>query len=146
MKLNNPWMSAVLLLFCFQTVAFAKVRETLVSENAMEPVALKIGQSTILRFKEKPKKVVIGNQNYFNVEFIDNDITIQPLGIVSTNFFVYGDYHTYGFILNVGGTGTFGNYDDLVMVKWKPNISIKPKLAPISLPSLSKEKTPLRKE
>ena len=97
--------------------AFAgKIRTVEVAANKMENIYLKLGQSTVLRFRETPKKVVVGNQNYFNVEFIGNDITIQPQGAVKTNLFVYGEYHTFGFLLNAGN---FNQYDDLVNVRWK---------------------------
>jgi len=92
----------------------ARVREMGITKNEMGKVYLKMGKSTVLRFKDKPKKVVIGNQNYFNVEFIDNDVTIQPLGNNTTNLFVYGESQTYGLILNVV---RHNNYDDLVVVK-----------------------------
>ena len=97
--------------------AFAgNIRTIQVSSKEMRTIHLKLGQSTVLRFREKPKKVVVGNQNYFNVEFIGNDITIQPQGPVKTNLFVYGEYHTFGFILNAGN---LNRYDDLVNVLWK---------------------------
>jgi len=59
-------------------------------------------------------KVIVGNQNYFNIEFVDSDVTIQPLGHVSSNLFVYGDGFTYGFILKVNQSQ---DYDDLVFVR-----------------------------
>lgn len=74
-----------------------------------------MGQSTVLRFREKPKKVILGNSNYYHVEFVDNDLTIQPQGEVPTNMFVYGEYHTFGFNLKISS----GRFDDLVNVKWK---------------------------
>jgi len=80
----------------------------------MALVYLKMGKSTILRFVEKPKKVVVGNQNYYGLEFIENDVAIQPLGAVGTNLFVYTEHHTYGFLLTPGE-----RYDDLVFVRWK---------------------------
>ena len=106
--------------------AFAgKIRTIEVSSKRMEPIYLKLGQSTVLRFRETPKKVVVGNQNYFNVEFIGNDITVQPQGAVKTNLFVYGEYHTFGFILNAG---SYSQYDDLVNVRWKsPQLRLKKK-------------------
>lgn len=106
--------------------AFAgKIRTIEVSSKRMEPIYLKLGQSTVLRFRETPKKVVVGNQNYFNVEFIGNDITVQPQGAVKTNLFVYGEYHTFGFILNAG---SYSQYDDLVNVRWKsPRLRLKKK-------------------
>ena len=90
----------------------------------MESIHLKLGQSTVLRFRETPKKVVVGNQNYFNVEFIGNDITIQPQDLVKTNLFVYGEYHTFGFVLN---TGNSNRYDDLVNILWNSPTMKRPK-------------------
>lgn len=112
------------------------IRDVAMDASRMEPIYLKMGQSTILRFKDKPKKVVIGNQNYYSVEFIENDVTIQPLGSVKTNLFVYTENRVYGFILTVDYRS---NYDDLVNVNWnyrqsysiqkkeKKTVSIKPK-------------------
>lgn len=93
----------------------------------MAPVFLAMGRSTILRFDEKPKTSVIGNQNYFNIEYIGNDLTIQPQGMVSTNLFVYTEFQTYGLILKFGSES---HYDDLVTVRWKPgyvNVAATPK-------------------
>lgn len=122
MKLNKLKVFIIGLLISQMT--HAKVRELYVNQNEMGIVNLKMGQSTILRFQEKPKKVVIGNQNYFNVEFIDNDVTIQPLGSAKTNLFVYGEYNTYGLLIDVNNQS---NYDDLVIVKR----GLKPQTAPI---------------
>lgn len=110
----------VLFIFCcisFISLSLAKVRTAYLNDKKMEKVTLNMGKSTVLRFMEKPKKIVIGNQNYFNVEFINNDVTLQPQGIVNTNLFVYCENNTYGFVINV----TAGGYcDDLVKIKWKP--------------------------
>lgn len=101
--------------------AFASNVRTLgVNNDAMAPIFLRMGKSTVLRFADKPKKVVIGNQNYYGLEFIENDVAIQPLGSVGTNLFVYTDHHTYGFLLTPGE-----RYDDLVFVRWKyPKIEL----------------------
>lgn len=85
-----------------------------VSADSMTPIYLKLGKSTVLRFTDKPRKVVVGNQNYYGLEFIENDLAIQPLGAVSTNLFVYTESRTYGFLLTPGE-----RYDDLVFVRWK---------------------------
>jgi hypothetical protein len=82
----------------------------------MIPINLKMGQSTILRFQERPKKVVLGNSNYYSIEFIDNDLAIQPQGAMTTNLFVYGMKNVYGFILR---TSPSASYDDLVQVNLK---------------------------
>ena len=109
----------VCVLLCCPLTAIANgIRTVQVNDKKMQLIYLKMGRATVLRFTSKPKKVVIGNQNYFSVEFIDNDLTIQPLGKVETNLFVYTPYRTYGFILRVCSSC---RSDDLVFVKWKSN-------------------------
>lgn len=104
------------LLVCRSHAGIVRVLESNAKE--MKPVFLSMGQSTVLRFTEKPKKIVVGNQNYFNIEFVDNDLAIQPLGSVTSNLFVYCEYdRVYGFILRPRGGQ---EYDDLVNVRWKP--------------------------
>ncbi len=106
-------------LLCLPMMAMASgIRTMHVNNSKMQIINLKMGRATVLRFTAKPKKVVIGNQNYYAVEFIDNDLTIQPLGKVETNLFVYTPYRTYGFILRVCSSC---RSDDLVFVKWKSN-------------------------
>lgn len=99
--------------------ADATVRGVEASERSMTPIFLNLGRSTVLRFRDKPRKVVLGNRNYFNIEFIENDLAIQPLGVITTNLFVYGETHTYGFTMKSSvGQGA----DDLVHVVWaKPS-------------------------
>ena len=101
------------------TARAERIRTLYTSDQVMQPVYLAMGRSTILRFDEKPKTAVIGNANYFSLEYINNDITIQPQGVVVTNLFVYTESQTYGLILKVGGQG--GQYDDLVQVRFRPS-------------------------
>ena len=106
-------------LLCLPVAAWASgIRTVQVNAKKMQIIYLKMGRATVLRFTSKPKKVVIGNQNYYAVEFIDNDLTLQPQGKVETNLFVYTPYRTYGFILRVCSSC---RSDDLVFVKWKSN-------------------------
>ena len=110
-------LASVLLCVSLTSLA-SSIRTMQVNAKKMQIIYLKMGRATVLRFTAKPKKVVIGNQNYYAVEFIDNDLTIQPLGKVETNLFVYTPYRTYGFILRVCSSC---RSDDLVFVKWKSN-------------------------
>jgi len=107
------------LCFCFASFFFnfsyaGQVRNLSTSSQKMPVINLMTGRSTVLRFSSPPMKVIVGNQNYFNIEFVDSDVTIQPLGHVSSNLFVYGDGFTYGFILKVNQSQ---DYDDLVFVR-----------------------------
>ena len=107
----------VCVLFCFPAMA-SGIRTVQINNSKMQAINLTMGRATILRFTSKPRKVVIGNQNYYSVEFINNDLTIQPLGKVATNLFVYTPYCTYGFTLRVCQSC---RSDDLVFVRWKSN-------------------------
>ncbi|MDH4468773.1 MAG: hypothetical protein QE271_12005 [Bacteriovoracaceae bacterium] len=96
-----------------------EIREVYTNDREMKTINLTMGRSTILSFTEKPVKVVLGNSTYFNVEFLGNDVTLQPLAQVPTNLFVYTQQkNKYGFQLKVGGANL---YDDLVYVFWKSN-------------------------
>ena len=101
------------------TAAFscpAVVRTLFMDANQMETVRPAIGRSTVLRFPKKPGRVIVGNQNYYKIEFTGDDLTIQPQGAVPTNLFVYADGGIYGFLLS---PVTGGDYDDLVTVRAK---------------------------
>ncbi len=104
--------------FLNHSVASTKgIREVETNDHLMKSINLTMGRSTILSFADKPVKVVTGNSNYFNIEYIGNDLTIQPLANVETNLFVYTESKTkYGFHLKVGPVF---NYDDMVYVRWK---------------------------
>ena len=88
------------------------VRDLHMNDSKSESIALCLGRSTVLRFKEKPIKIVVGNKNHFNLEFIANDITIQPLNSIGSNLFVYGKYNQYAFNLVFHQ----GQCDDLVKI------------------------------
>ena len=119
----------LLLLFSF-SVSAGQVRHLYTNDKTIPTIYLSMGQSTILRFKERPKKTVLGNANYIRIEFIDNDLALQPLNAITTNLFVYGEFgRTYGFQLKVGNESS---HDDLVYIKWKykrppPKKKLQPK-------------------
>ena len=124
MKWHLLWQVGALLCLCVLVLYAGQVRDIRTNDKVIQTIHLSMGQSTILRFKEKPKKVVVGNANYMHIEFINNDLAIQPLSSITTNLFVYADFgRTYGFKLKVVGHGS--HYDDLVNVKWKPQGGIR---------------------
>jgi hypothetical protein len=127
------WLVTFSIVFCSLTQLQAGTVRTVYSDNmTIQPIFLRMGQSTILRFVERPKKVVLGNSNYYSVEFIDNDLAIQPLGEVTTNLFVYGMKNVYGFILKTNQSAT---YDDLVQVDLIENkVNVLGKMALIPSP------------
>ena len=75
------------------------VRVLVMDDTKAQAIYLCLGRSTVLRFPRKPQKIVAGNKNYFNFEFIARDIAIQPLREIPSNLFVYSKYQSYAFNL-----------------------------------------------
>lgn len=93
-----------------------KIKTITVGPYKMGTVYLSTGRSTVLTFKDPPKKIIVGNSNYFNIEFTGIDVTIQPLSNIESNIFIYTERHRYGVILKPSNSKT---YDDLVYLKWQ---------------------------
>ena len=89
-----------------------EIRTVQWNSKEMISVNLRMGKSTIIRFPEKPINIVIGNQNYYSIEFIGHDISIQTLFEFPTNLFVYTTRNVYGFVLNPSKK----NWDDIIIV------------------------------
>ena len=99
----------------------SSVRNLLMNDAKMEPIFTTFGMSTVLRFPDKPSKIVAGNLNSYTIEFIENDVTIRPKSRHATNLFVYTKNNTYGFLLSSSQNRKL--HDDLVVVWWKPKTS-----------------------
>ena len=111
-------MIVSVVMFSFESIAKKnEIREIFTNDKEMKTINLCLGRSTILSFTDKPVKVVAGNSNYINIEYVGTDLTLQPLAKVDTNLFVYTQNKSkYGFHLKVGG---LDKYDDMVYVKFK---------------------------
>ena len=103
------------ILFSFD--GFCKVRTLHTNNQRMELVKLKIGKSTLLSFSSKPTKIVVGNPDFLEVEFVNTELTIRPKGIAKTNMFVYTKRRIYGLLIQVVSGE---EYDDLIHIKWSP--------------------------
>ena len=113
-----------LLFVSFAMFGFAvnpSVRNLLMNDAKMEPIFTTLGMSTVLRFPEKPNKIVVGNLDSYTIEFIENDVTIRPKSRHATNLFVYTESNTYGFLLSSSQNRKL--HDDLVVIWWKPKTS-----------------------
>lgn len=133
MKQTNLLVLIIIMSIPSLAIARNPIRTLYTSDKVIKPIFLSLGRSTLLKFKEKPEKIVIGNKNYHNLEYINNDVTVQPLAAFDTNLFVYTkNKRTYSFLLKVVPKD---KYDDVVHVRWKSsfkpyriNKQVKPKL------------------
>ena len=64
-KLSEAIMLALGLVALFHIALADGVRTIQVKPNTIEPIYLSMGKSTVLRFREHPRKIVIGNPVYF---------------------------------------------------------------------------------
>lgn len=136
MKSNRLFFS-LLIIISISAFGRNEVRTIRANDKSIQTIYLSLGRSTILKFKEKPTNVVVGNKNYYNIEYINNDVTIQPLGVVDTNLFIYTESkRTYAFVLKVVAPS---QYDDILHIRWKsPYLSATRKMV--------KKKPPVKRE
>lgn len=111
--------------FIFTFILNLTIISTLIAEVRLVPpdtmtmhkVRLVLGRSTVIRLPGKALKVILGNQNFFKVEFSGRDLAVKPLAIQSSNMFVYTEDESYGFVLE---TLRAPPYDDLIVVSKDP--------------------------
>ena len=106
--------SLILSLLPFFSYA-GNVRDLHLDEYTVASSYLMLSRTTILRFNERPLKIIVGSSKHFSFEYTGNDIAIQPLGHVSTNMFIYTKNRSYGIYLNVQKK----RHDDLIKIFWK---------------------------
>lgn len=98
---NNAWAS--------------KVRHVDVNKDEIVSVRTSIGIATIIQVPDRPNSVVVGDQESFKVEYLDQAITIKPLvGGARSNLYVYTDYRRFNIELI---TGPQVNADYVVYLK-----------------------------
>lgn len=69
---------------------------------------------TIINFPTKPKKVILGRKQAFDIEYIENDVAIAAMSSNATsNLFVYLHGRRYAFRLYVVAKGG----DEIVLVR-----------------------------
>lgn len=96
-------MSVVLLLNSFATLASSKVRHLQVKRDQIVSVRTSLGIATIIEVPDRPNSVVVGDQDAFKVEYLDQAITIKPLVPgAKSNLYVYTDWARYNVELVTG--------------------------------------------
>ena len=94
-----------ILLVTFPVASFAseRVRHVAVQKDQIITVRTAIGIATIIQVPDRPNSVVVGDQNAFKVEYLDQAITIKPLhGGAKSNLYVYTDWRRYNVQLITG--------------------------------------------
>lgn len=97
-------MKVILFFLLISAYAFAeKVRNVEVRDDQIVTVRTSIGIATIIQVPDRPNSVVVGDQDSFKVEYLDQAITIKPLtSTARSNLYVYTDWKRYNVELVTG--------------------------------------------
>ena len=84
--------------------AEARVRRVAVNGDQIVTIRTSIGIATIIQVPDRPNSVVVGDQNAFKVEYLDQAITIKPLSSgARSNLYIYTDWKRFNVELVSGG-------------------------------------------
>lgn len=85
------------------TWASERVRHITVNIDQIIQVRTAIGIATIIQVPDRPNSIVVGDQEKFKVEYLDQAITIKPLQAgAKSNLYVYTDYQRFNVQLITG--------------------------------------------
>lgn len=97
-------------LIALNSNAAQRVRRVEVHGDQIVTVRTSIGIATIIQVPDRPNSVVVGDQDSFKVEYLDQAITIKPLSSGGkTNLYVYTDWKRYNVEL-ISGHGETADY------------------------------------
>lgn len=120
-------LSPVSFIFCFfiSLSSFAKdsnkIRRVPVQGDQIVTVKTSIGIATIIQVPDRPNSVVVGDQDSFKVEYLDQAITIKPLtGGAKSNLYIYTDWKRFNVELVSGAEASADYVVYLEMPKDKP--------------------------
>ncbi|MGE3974766.1 MAG: TrbG/VirB9 family P-type conjugative transfer protein [Bdellovibrionales bacterium] len=83
--------------------AWAKVRHVPVEGDQIVNVKTTVGIATIIQVPDRPNSVVVGDQEAFKVEYLDQAITIKPLYRgAKSNLYIYTDWKRFNVLLVPG--------------------------------------------
>lgn len=109
MKLKIFLMLAMILMAANINAA-QRVRRVEVNKDQIVTVKTSLGIATIIQVPDRPNSVVVGDQDAFKVEYLDQAITIKPLsGGAKSNLYIYTDWKRYNVEL-VSGAEAIADY------------------------------------
>ena len=99
-----------LILITITAIANTKVRRVIVIGDQIVTVRTALGIATIIQVPDRPNSVVVGDQDAFKVEYLDQAVTIKPLQPrAKTNIYIYTDWKRYNVEL-VSGVEEMSDY------------------------------------
>lgn len=124
-----------------QIYAGQKVRRISVFPDQIVTVKTSVGIATIIQVPDRPNSVVVGDQDSFKVEYLDQAITIKPLSNkAKTNLYIYTDWRRFNVEL-VSGPENLSDYIVYLDVSKEKTVTISKEMKPISWMNTQKKLT-----
>ncbi|OQW47580.1 MAG: hypothetical protein A4S09_14805 [Proteobacteria bacterium SG_bin7] len=99
-----------LTILAWKSEAAQRVRRVSVLGDQVVTVRTSSGIATIIQVPDRPNSVVVGDQNSFKVEYLDQAITIKPLSHgVKSNLYIYTDWRRFNVEL-ISGNQSMADY------------------------------------
>ena len=115
-------------LLAWKSDAAQRVRRVPVQGDQIVTVRTSIGIATIIQVPDRPNSVVVGDQDSFKVEYLDQAITIKPLNSgAKSNLYIYTDWRRFNVELVSGAEATADYVVYLDIPREKPESKITPK-------------------
>lgn len=87
-----------------------RVRRVSVLGDQIVTVKTSLGIATIIQVPDRPNSVVVGDQDSFKVEYLDQAITIKPLSNgAKSNLYIYTDWRRFNVAL-ISGNEAIADY------------------------------------
>lgn len=97
-------------LLAMKSEAAQRVRRVPVQGDQIVTVRTSIGIATIIQVPDRPNSVVVGDQDSFKVEYLDQAITIKPISSgAKSNLYIYTDWKRFNVEL-VSGSESVADY------------------------------------
>lgn len=97
-------------LLAWKSDANQRVRRIPVQGDQIVTVKTSLGIATIIQVPDRPNSVVVGDQDSFKVEYLDQAITIKPLSSgAKSNLYIYTDWRRFNVAL-ISGNEAVADY------------------------------------
>ena len=117
--MNSIW---ILFLLLPASAMADRVRHVECRTDQIVTIRTAMGIATIIQVPDRPNSVVVGDQDKFKVEYLDQAITIKPLQPgAKSNLYVYTDYRRFNVQL-ITGPEVSADY-----VVYLENLKLQPK-------------------
>lgn len=124
-----------------QLFAVQKVRRVSVMPDQIVTVKTSVGIATIIQVPDRPNSVVVGDQDSFKVEYLDQAITIKPLSSkAKTNLYIYTDWRRFNVEL-VSGPENLSDYVVYLDIPKEKTVTATKDIKPISWMNVRKNLT-----